>query len=92
VIGYSLLGGTVLEGLEVHLRESNSQALRFRQRLAGCLLQAGYVRDRAWRGRELARLDGLEQLAFVVVQRVFDLDLFIGCLLSMFWDIMGNDS
>ena len=30
VIGHSFHGGTVLEGLEVHPGESNSQALRFR--------------------------------------------------------------
>ena len=29
-------------------------------------------------GRELALLNGLEQLAFVLVQGVFDLSLFIG--------------
>src|SRR4029453_15236114 len=43
VIGYSLPGGTVFEGLEVHLRESNGQALRFRQCLAGRLLQGDFV-------------------------------------------------
>src|SRR5437867_4932573 len=82
VIGYSLPGGTVLEGLEVHLCESNGQALRFRQCLAGRLLEEGFVRDRTWRGRELALLNSLEQLAFVVIQRVFDLSLFIGGLLE----------
>src|SRR5712691_50809 len=64
VIGHSLSGSTVLEGLEVHLRESNGQALRFRQCLAGRLLQESFVRDWAWRRCELARLNSLEQLAF----------------------------
>jgi hypothetical protein len=82
VIGDPFPGGTVLEGLEVHFGESNGQALRFRQCSAGCFLQAGFVRDRTWCGGEFALLHGLEQLAFVVVQRVFDFSLFIGCPLE----------
>src|SRR5262245_55510817 len=82
VAGYSLPGSTVLERLEVHLRETDGQTLRLRQRLTGCLLYKGLVRDRAWCRCELTLFDGLEQLAFVVIQRVFDFGLFIGRLLG----------